>query len=544
MKNSIDSFFINFIDVTVNGQENIFSKYVSHVWKEINLEDYITLCQKNSNKRIQDHEIFIEYSKKLKVKNKNEFFNRIIEIEKEKLLYFILTYPQKIVLVKTGEKQEEKQFLGYKFSNRREHEGIHPIQGGKTIDESTSLFDLKTQENPEKANFYTYKNFLNEDFKIDKTMQKNIFKVDLVDMMTFDRINFEKTISLNVKKNIKIESKLELINLGEVIFEQKKSKIKVKTAKDTENGIYNFFTSGKNILKYKNFLVDGENIYLSTGGIASIKYFKGKASYSTDTFVINSKNENSLKTKLIFYFIENIIDDINKYCFKGQSLKHLQKTDFRNIKIPIPKKNIQEEIVKAIEELEKKEEKNKKRVEELKNKSENFFNENLLSYNLVKLDDILTLQNGKQLSENDRIDGNHFVYGGNGIIGKHNKYISKNETIAIGRVGAYCGVVHKTQPKSWITDNSMLVASFFQEINLDFLYLSLVKLNLNQFASQSSHPNISQSVVLNKKIPLPSLFEQQKIVAQIEKIEQEISELEKINEIIPKQKEEVLKKYL
>ncbi len=56
----------------------------------------------------------------------------ILNIETEKLLYFILAYPQKVVVVKSGEKDVEKHFLGYEFSNRRGNEGIHAIQKAKT----------------------------------------------------------------------------------------------------------------------------------------------------------------------------------------------------------------------------------------------------------------------------------------------------------------------------------------------------------------------------------------------------------------------------
>ena len=46
------------------------------------------------------------------------------------------------------------------------------------------------------------------------------------------------------------------------------------------------------------------------------------------------------------------------------------------------------------------------------------------------------------------------------------------------------------------------------------------------------------------KIPLPTLTEQEKIVAEIEIIESKISELEKQIAEIPTKKESVLKKYL
>ncbi len=46
------------------------------------------------------------------------------------------------------------------------------------------------------------------------------------------------------------------------------------------------------------------------------------------------------------------------------------------------------------------------------------------------------------------------------------------------------------------------------------------------------------------KIPLPPLPEQQKIVSEIEKIEEKITLLEKEIAEIPSQKEAILKKYL
>lgn len=48
-------------------------------------------------------------------------------------MYFILACPQKVVIVKSGEKDVEKRFLGYEFSNRRGNEGIHAIQRGKIL---------------------------------------------------------------------------------------------------------------------------------------------------------------------------------------------------------------------------------------------------------------------------------------------------------------------------------------------------------------------------------------------------------------------------
>lgn len=61
----------------------------------------------------------MDYQKKLKAKNEKELREQISTLEKEKMLYFFLAYNQEIVLVKSGEKNEEKNFLGYEFSNSK-----------------------------------------------------------------------------------------------------------------------------------------------------------------------------------------------------------------------------------------------------------------------------------------------------------------------------------------------------------------------------------------------------------------------------------------
>ncbi|MDR1199006.1 MAG: N-6 DNA methylase, partial [Prevotellaceae bacterium] len=159
LRKSVARFFDDYQDVTRNGIERPVAKYVTHVWENITIDDYITLLKKEPDSVVSNHEIYKEYRKKIKTKTEKDFWNTLIETEKEKLYYFILAYPQKVVLVKTGEKDAEKRFLGYEFSNRRGSEGIHPVQRGKTIEECTRLFDDALFDNPEKASTYIYKAF-------------------------------------------------------------------------------------------------------------------------------------------------------------------------------------------------------------------------------------------------------------------------------------------------------------------------------------------------------------------------------------------------
>ena len=119
--------------------------------------------------------------------------------------------------------------------------------------------------------------------------------------------------------------------LGNLVIEEKKSTIQVQGASNF--GEYPFFTSGDNVLVHDKYLVNGERLFLATGGKANIKFYQGKAAYSTDTYVIFSEKAS---TKYLNYYLINQLEFINSNLFTGSGLKHLQKNDFKKWKIKLP----------------------------------------------------------------------------------------------------------------------------------------------------------------------------------------------------------------
>ena len=79
---------------------------------------------------------------------------------------------------------------------------MHPIKRSKTIDECTRLYDMKSFTNENKASTYIYRAFTESkfDLEIPETLQKSVSYQNLIDMLTFDRADFEQNISLTVKK--------------------------------------------------------------------------------------------------------------------------------------------------------------------------------------------------------------------------------------------------------------------------------------------------------------------------------------------------------
>lgn len=123
--------------------------------------------------------------------------------------------------------------------------------------------------------------------------------------------------------------------LGDILIEHSKSPVQVGEAKDSV-GEYPFFTSGAAILKWDTFFVDGRSCFLNTGGNADVKFYVGKASYSTDTWCISANNALSDYLYLLLYSIK---PELDQKFFQGTGLKHLQKPLLKDRPIYVPEKS-------------------------------------------------------------------------------------------------------------------------------------------------------------------------------------------------------------
>jgi type I restriction enzyme, S subunit len=114
------------------------------------------------------------------------------------------------------------------------------------------------------------------------------------------------------------------------------------------------------------------------------------------------------------------------------------------------------------------------------------------------------------------IDGGVPVYGGNGVTGFHNVANTVEPTIVIGRVGYYCGSIHVTPEKAWVTDNAFMTKYCKSAIDLDLLVLMLEGTDLKERESATAQPVISGSKIYPLIVGLPPLAEQHRIVAKVD----------------------------
>ena len=149
------------------------------------------------------------------------------------------------------------------------------------------------------------------------------------------------------------------------------------------------------------------------------------------------------------------------------------------------------------------------------------------SWECCRLGDIINISSGKNLTKKSMSeDGIIPVYGGNGITGYHNDYNVSEKTIVIGRVGFYCGSIHLTEEKAWVTDNAFITSYPKKYINREYLIMTLKVINLKGEESSTAQPVISGKKIYPLIIPIPPLEEQKRIVAKVDELFELIDELD------------------
>ena len=121
---------------------------------------------------------------------------------------------------------------------------------------------------------------------------------------------------------------------------------------------------------------------------------------------------------------------------------------------------------------------------------------------------------GDFLPASAQIDGDYPVYGGNGINGRHNAANVDHATIVIGRVGAQCGNVFRTESAAWVTDNAIYATAKNEFITWAHSELTMQAANLGSGSKGGAQPFISQKILNDTFIALPPIREQERILEE------------------------------
>ncbi|OJF75876.1 MAG: hypothetical protein BKP49_10485 [Treponema sp. CETP13] len=129
----------------------------------------------------------------------------------------------------------------------------------------------------------------------------------------------------------------------------------------------------------------------------------------------------------------------------------------------------------------------------------------------VQLGEVLEFGNGKKRPASTGLIP---VYGGNGILDYTKESNYQDETIVIGRVGAYCGSVYYENKPIWLSDNAIAAKAKCNNFT-KYLYYFLKNIKLNQYALGSSHPLITQTLLNSLEYNICINENEQKEIAEI-----------------------------
>jgi restriction endonuclease S subunit len=136
----------------------------------------------------------------------------------------------------------------------------------------------------------------------------------------------------------------------------------------------------------------------------------------------------------------------------------------------------------------------------------------------VPLGEICKLEYGNNLTDKMRNGGHVPVYGSAGIVGWHDKPLTKSPTLIIGRKGSVGNVFYSKIP-CYPIDTTYYVEETVCKENLRWLELFLSNFNLRQLNMATAVPGLNRNIAHLIQIPLPPLEEQKQIAALFQSIE-------------------------
>lgn len=346
-------------------------------------KDYRNAFRQTSDyKKLKESKIYKESKDKQDLEDK-AFLAYAQAIEKDKLLYFCLSLNQEVLIIKSpSDIKEQKKFLGYEWSNRKGDEGLKELHEPYL----SPLFERGNPQNETKLNTLICKAFLKTLSDIPKDLQGYASKARLVDMIDFEKVEFNKAISLNPSNSTQsemsnpfINSKFELVRLKDFVLDIQTAKrpsggvgkyengalslggehidnksgyIKLDNPKYVPIEFYESFAlQDKGIVKQFDILICKDGAL--TGKIAMVRneFIRKSAMINEHIFLLRC--DNIAKQKYLFYILHSYSgQQALKSKITGSAQGGINKTNLESILIPNADFEIQKQIVAECEKVE------------------------------------------------------------------------------------------------------------------------------------------------------------------------------------------------
>lgn len=310
------------------------------------------------------------------------------------------------------------------------------------------------------------------------------------------------------------------------------------------------------ILSYGDIILErsGGGPTQPVGRVAFFDKTTDDYSFSNFTTRIRIKDKEQLYAQYLWYALHNFYaSGITEFLQRRtHGIRNLEFKKYKKLLVPLPPFSEQKRIIKILNEQMAAVEKARKLAEEQLQAAktlpaaylrEVFESEKAKNWQLIKLGEICNLYQPETISMQQMTaqPGQFKVFGANGVIGSYAKYNHEDSEVLITCRGATCGSVNISEPKCWITGNSMVVKPYDTSIrDKIFLYWALKITDFTKAIAGAAQPQITRRSLSPVEIPLPPLSEQKRIVkilneqmTAVEKARKEAEEQLSIIEVMP-----------
>ena len=305
----------------------------------------------------------------------------------------------------------------------------------------------------------------------------------------------------------------------------------------------NFFTNDSwyysNLeLEEEKIAVRGDLLYAWSASFGPRFWHEEKVIYHYHIWKVDSF-QNVTKSYLYYYLEKDATKIKNEV--QGGTMVHITKGDMEKRAITYPCIEEQKKIAKLLSILDERIATQNKIIDKLqsliKGIRHDIFKD--IQGEVLALSNIADIYQPQTISSSDLTSEGYWVYGANGIIGKYKEYNHETEQICITCRGNTCGTVNYTQPKVWITGNSMVINTdkYQRQVNKRFLFHYLSSYKFKSIVSGSGQPQIVRTPLEKIKVVLPTIEKQVRIANSIDIVSEKINTESSVLRLLEKQKQ-------
>ena len=300
---------------------------------------------------------------------------------------------------------------------------------------------------------------------------------------------------------------------------------KTITAKSANEGNIPVISGGQKPAYYHNESNrDGKTITVAgSGAYAGYIMYWEEPIFVSDAFSIKT-DESLLQIKYVYHFLLQNQQKI--YAMKkGSGVPHVYPKDIGTLMIPIPPLPVQTEIVKILDALTALTSELTSELT-LRRKQYEYYREKLLSFDSLeqlnmggakkKLIDVAKIKNGKDWKHLG--EGDIPIYGSGGIMGYVDTYSYDKPTVLIPRKGTITNIFYLEEP-FWNVDTIYYTEIDTTQILPKYFYHFMKTVDLTKLDTGSGRPSLTQAILNEIPIFVPSIKEQQRIVSILDKFE-------------------------